>query len=302
MPAFLTTKAAIAWLLLIPCPVLCAQSAPRPIENALGVQMMVAQDADPMLRIAVPGYVESDGAFSVVFPEHVTVRARGQSEATHLYLWQPGPAGTAPAWSATKDSLAYEKELADGVHMLARATLADDGVLFHYEFQNRSTVDYEMVYAPTDPRLTGVFHDVRLERTYVHHTGGFEPLASETPQRLTMPLNEWPPARYMASYTWAVPVNLKEKRADGITYYNKSRAVDEPMIATESSDGKWVVASFTRTVGNVWSNPELTCQHVDPTPALPAHGTAVVEVKMLILRGGLEDVLRRVRKQKRSLR
>jgi hypothetical protein len=95
---------------------------------------------------------------------------------------------------------------------------------------------------------------------------------------------------------------LKEKRADGITYYNKSRAVDEPMIATVSSDGKWVVASFTRTVGNVWSNPELTCQHVDPTPTLPAHGTAVVEVKMLILRGGLEDALARVRGQRDSLK
>ena len=101
-------------------------------------------------------------------------------------------------------------------------------MLFHYEFQNQSAVNYEMVYAPTDPRLTGVFHDVRLERTYVHHTGGFELLASETPQRLTMPLSEWLPARYMASYTWAVPATLKEKRADGITYYNKSSAVDEP--------------------------------------------------------------------------
>lgn len=74
------------------------------------------------------------------------------------------------------------------------------------------------------------------------------------------------------------------------------------MIATVSSDGKWIVASFTRAVGNVWSNPELTCQHVDPTPALPAHGRAVVEVKMLIVSGGLEDALGRVRQQKNSLK
>jgi hypothetical protein len=284
----------------------CSAAAQRPvaaaIENAAGVRMMVADDADPTLRIAVPGYAESDGAFKVVFPEHVTVRSRGQAEGKHIYLWQPGDAGTAPKWAATKDSLSYEKELEGGIHMLARATLADDGVLLHYEFENRSAVDYEMVYAPTDPRLTGIFHDARLERTYVHHAGGFELLASETPQRLTMPLSEWLPNRYMASYTWAVPEKLKEKRADGITYYNKSRAVDEPMVATVSSDGKWVVASFTRTVGNVWSNPELTCQHVDPSPGLAAHGTAVVEVKMLILRGGLEDALRKVIAQRDSLR
>ncbi|HEY3704255.1 MAG TPA: hypothetical protein VGL22_04290 [Terracidiphilus sp.] len=276
--------------------------APGSIRNAAGVRLMVAaDDADPTLRITVPGYSGDEAAFLILLPEHVTVRARGKSDATHIYLWQPGNSGAALAWSATSDSLQYEKDLEDGILIIARATLEADGVLFHYEFRNRSAVDYDMVYAPTDPRLTGVFHDARLERTYVHHAGGFELLASETPQRMTMPLNEWLPARYMASYTWAVPAKLVDKRADGITYYNKSRVVDEPMIATLSSDGKWVVASFTRTVGNVWSNPELTCQHVDPTAALPAHGMAVIELKMLILRRGLKDALRKVIQQRESL-
>jgi hypothetical protein len=298
---FQKRSAVVAATWLVCCALTAEGQAPKTITNAAGVRLMVADDADPTLRVVVPGYGD-DGAFQVIFPEHVTVRARGHEEAAHVYLWQPGQAGKAPAWTATKDSLEYEKDLEGGIQMLARATLADDGVLFHYEFENRSAVDYDMVYAPTDPRLTGVFHDVRLERTYVHHAGGFELLASETPQRLTMPMREWLPARYMDSYTWAVPAKLVEKRADGITYYNKSHAVDEPMIATLSSDGKWVVASFTRTVGNVWSNPELTCQHVDPTPALAAHGTAVVEVKMLIVRGGLADALRKVREQRGSLR
>ncbi len=53
---------------------------------------MVADDADPTLRIVAPGYGD-DGAFQVIFPEHVTVRARGNDEATHVYLWQPGQAG-----------------------------------------------------------------------------------------------------------------------------------------------------------------------------------------------------------------
>jgi hypothetical protein len=303
-----TAVAMVLALLAWCCSLIAEQQAPVTIRNAAGVQMMVAsENADPTLRIAVPGYPEADGAFQVLLPEHVTVRAHGSEDAPHLYLWQPGHAGTGPiqtaqAWKATSDSLAYEKYLDGGIHMLARATLEEDGVLFHYEFRNQSAVDYDMVYAPTDPRLTGVFHDVRLERTYVHHAGGFELLASETPQRLTMPMSEWLPVRYMASYTWAVPARLMEKRGDGITYYNKSRAVDQPMVATVSSDGKWVVASFTRTVGNVWSNPELTCQHVDPSPALPAHGTAVVEVKMLILRGGLDDALRLEIKERNALK
>jgi hypothetical protein len=273
------------------------------IENAAGVRMLVFnQNSDPTLRIELPGYGAAEGAFQVIFPEHVTVRAQGKEESSHLYLWQPGRDGSAPAWKETGRALEYEMDLEGGIHMLARATLEDDGVRFHYEFNNRSDVNYDMVYAPTDPRLTGILHDVRLERTYVHGAGGFQLLGAGTPARLTMPLKEWLPLRYLASYAWPVPARLVEKRADGITYYNASQKVDEPMIATVSSDGKWVVASFTRTVGNVWSNPELTCQHVDPTPPLPANGTAVVEVKMLILRGGLQDALRKIEAQRDSLK
>jgi len=186
--------------------------------------------------------------------------------------------------------------------MLARATLEADGVRFHYEFRNRSDVAYDMIYAVTDPRLTSVFHDVRLERTYVHHRDGFDLLASETPSRLAMPLNQWLPARYLASFTWSVPTQRVEHRADGITYYNKSRAVDEPLIVTRSTDRRWVVASFTRTTGNVWSNPELTCQHVDPQTSLSSGGEAVLEMKVLVLQGSLDDVLQRVVRQRSSLR
>src|SRR5262249_5162407 len=148
-----------------------------------------------------------------------------------------------------------------------------DGVRFRYEFHNRSATAYDMIYAVTDPRLTSLFHDVRLERTYVHYNTGLQLLAPETPERLTLPLNEWLPARGLASYTWPMPPSRVERQPDGITHYNTSHAVDQPFIATVSSDTTWVVASFTKTTGNVWSNPELTCQHVDPQTALPAKST-----------------------------
>jgi hypothetical protein len=90
-----------------------------------------------------------------------------------------------------------------------------------------------------------------LERTYVHHEDGFDLLASETPSRLNMRLNQWLPSRYLASFTWPVPRQQVEHRGDGITYYNKSRPVDEALIATLSTDRKWIVASFARTTGNV---------------------------------------------------
>jgi hypothetical protein len=179
--------------------------------------------------------------------------------------------------------------------------LEEDGVRFHYEFSNHSGVAYDMIYAVTDPRLTSTFHDVRLERTYVHHADGFELLASESPGRLTMPLDQWLPARYLASFTWPVPALRIERRTDGITYYNKSRPVDQPFIATLSADSAWVVASFAREAGNVWSNPELTCQHVDPQTSLAPRGRATLEMKILVLRGSLDEALRRARSQRASL-
>jgi hypothetical protein len=117
-----------------------------------------------------------------------------------------------------------------------------------------------------------------------------------------MPLDRWLPARYMASFTWPIPAEKVEKRDDGITYYNKSRPVDRPLIATISSDRKWIVASFTRTTGNVWSNPELTCQHVDPQIPLGVGASGTMETKILVFQGSLDDVLKKVDSQRESLK
>ena len=173
---------------------------------------------------------------------------------------------------------------------------------FRYEVTNNSRVAYNVIYAPTDPRLTSIFHDVRLERTYVHHADGFDLLASETPRRLTIPLDQWLPARYLASFTWPIPAQRIERRDDGIPYYNKSRAVDMPFIATVSTDKAWVIASFARTAGNVWSNPELTCQHVDSQTSLSPGQRATIELKMLVIRGSLDDALERAIRQRESLK
>lgn len=289
------------WLLLAAC---CGVHAQSPtIHNSNGLRLLVDdENTQATLRIILPGHPASDRAIEVLFPEHVTARKQGSADAEHLYLFRPGKQGEPPRWRQAQQSLEYEMDFKGGIHMLARATLEEDGVRFHYEFVNRSSVPYEMIYAVTDPRLTSIFHDVRLERTYVHHSNGFDLLASETPARLTMPLDRWLPARYLASFTWPVPPQLAERRDDGITYYNKSRAVDQPFIATFSTDRKWIVASFTRTTGNVWSNPELTCQHVDPQSSLAAGQQAELEIKILILQGSLDQALRKAISQRSTLR
>ena len=75
-----------------------------------------------------------------------------------------------------------------------------------------------------------------------------------------------------------------------------------PFIATVSTDEAWVIASFARTAGNVWSNPELTCQHVDPQTSLGPGQRTTIELKMLVFRGSLDDVLERAIRQRESLK
>ena len=166
----------------------CRRQASGAIQNSAGVRLAIAdENTQPALRVTVPGLSPAERTFEILFPEHVTGRVQGRAVVEHLYVFRPGKTGERPAWRQTGNSLEYERDFR-GVHFLARATLEDDGLKIHYEFTNRSAVDYAMMYAITDPRMTGIFHDLRLERTYVHHKEGFDLLASETHDRLTMPL------------------------------------------------------------------------------------------------------------------
>lgn len=300
VPCLLALSIFGLWAMCAPLP---PAQIPAGVQNVQGLRLEIeASDTQPALRVVFPGRADREGDIKILFPEHVSARRHGNTEGEHLYLFRPGQEGERPAWRRAGPALEYERDFKEAVHMLARATLEEDGVRFRYEFENRSNVSYDRIYAVTDPRLfSPLLRDVRLERTYVHHKEGFELLASETPGRLTMPLNQWLPSRYLVSFTWPVPPQRVEDRGDGITYYNKSRAVDEPLIATLSTDGKWVVASFTRTTGNVWSNPELTCQHVDPETSLAPGQHAVLEVKILIFQGSLEQVLQKVIAQRNTI-
>jgi hypothetical protein len=272
------------------------------IQNATGLQLLVSPEhTSPVLHVVLPDRPTSDRSIEVLFPEHVTVIEKGQKAGRQLYLFRPGRGSDRTLWRRSGASLEYDRTLGEGLHLRARATLEDDGVRFRLEVTNGAQTAYDLVYAPLDPRLTSIFHDVRLERTYVHHADGFDLLASETPHRLTAALDRWLPARYLASFTWPIPSQRVERRDDGILYYNKSRAVDLPFIATVSSDGAWVVASVARTAGNVWSNPELTCQHVDSHTSLAPGQRAIIEVKLLVIRGSLKDALDRAIQQRGSL-
>ena len=100
------------------------------IRNSVGMQLRVADEHTyPTLRIVLPGHPTSDRAIEVIFPEHVTVRPRGRTDANQLVLFQPGQSGERPLWRRSGRSLEYERNLPGAVHMVARATLEEDGLL-----------------------------------------------------------------------------------------------------------------------------------------------------------------------------
>jgi hypothetical protein len=272
------------------------------VSNRRGMRLVVANDnADPELRLLLPNSSVADTSVRILFPEHVTALRRGDTTATQLFVFRAGTRGDRPDWRVIGSALEYERQLRPGLRVRARATLEDDGVRFLYAFANQSSDGYEFVTAVTDPRLTGFLLDLRLERTFVHHADGFDLLAAETPSRVSIPLDEWLPVRYLASYRWPVPPRRTHRRPDGVTYIYKSRPVDEPFIATRSTDGAWVVASFARDAGNVWSNPALTCQHVHQQAELGVGQLAVLEFKMLVVRASLDSALSLAREQRRLL-
>jgi hypothetical protein len=271
----------------------CAQSESKLTHHESGLRMMVVDKNFPLLKILLPGQPASDRGIEVEFPEHVTGLNKLTNRVEHIYLVTRGNLNTRtfPAWKVDGNTLVYETELNNDIKMVAKAQLESNGVSYTYMFTNHSTIPYENLQAVTCVKLYSVFSDTLLTRTYVHHTNGFDLLASETPERLTMPPEKWLPCRYLVSYTWPVPAKRVEKGADSIPHYNKSRKVDKPFIATISHDKKWIAATYTRETGNLWTNPERTCQHADPSISLKPGESKSLQLKTFILKGDLEGLL-----------
>src|SRR5438067_8224498 len=140
-------------LLLVLLPSLCipfaATSQTFDVHNSSGLRMSVdTDDRNPALIIMVPDGPEGVRSSKILFPEHVTVRAHGQKEQEHLYIFRGGTQGYLPDWKQTDNALEYSRDFGQ-IHLVARATLKEDGIVFHYEFTNHSGIDYDMVTAIT---------------------------------------------------------------------------------------------------------------------------------------------------------
>lgn len=265
-------------------------------QHGSPLRVIVIRKDFPLIKILLPGQPVSERGIEVEFPEHVTGLNKSTNQVEHLYLVTNGIRNkrTDPVWKMEGNAVQYETTLNDNIKMIARVELEPDGVRWIYKFINYSNISYENFQAVTCVKLYSTFSDVRLERTYVHHPNGFDLLASETPQRITMPLEQWLPCRYLVSYNWPVAVRRVEKGEDLITRYNKSRKADKPFIATLSQDRKWVAATYTSETGNLWTNPERSCQHADPAVLLKAGETKSLQLKTFIFSGNLNQLLQRV--------
>lgn len=254
---------------------------------------MVVRKDFPLLKILLPGQPVSDRGIEIEFPEHVTGLNEKTNTVEHLYLVTNGNANkrSLPAWRVDGNSLIYETRLDSLITMVATAHLEPDGLRYTYKFINHSNISYLNFQAVTCVKLYSRFSDTLLQRTYVHHSDGFDLMASETPERLTMSLQKWLPCRYLVSYSWPIQSKRIEKDENSITRYNKSRKADKPFIATLSHDKKWVAGTYTKETGNLWTNPERSCQHADPSISLGVGQTKSLELKTFIIKGNLEQLL-----------
>ena len=272
--------------------VACRQNELSLVNNESGLRLIVIDKKFPLLKILIPGQAADERGIEVEFPEHVTGVNTQTRNVERFYLITAGNRykRSLPVWKATDTSLIYECEFNNNIKLSAEARLSHDGVAYTYHITNNSTITYENMQAPTCVKLYSSFSDTLLERTYVHHADGFDLLASETPERLTMGIGEWLPCRYLVPYTWPVNISRVEKGEDGITRYHKSRKVDRSIIATVSHDQQWVAATYTNETGNVWTNPERTCHHVDPVTTVRPGQMARLWLKTVIIKGSLDEL------------
>ncbi len=279
----------------------CAQNELSVIDSKSGLRLSVVNKTYPLLKLLLPNQSNSERGIEIEFPEHVTGLNSKSGLFEHLYLESRGNSNkrTLPEWKVEDNTIIYSTTLNGNVSMVANAKLDSNGIKYTYLLTNNSNTSYGHLQAVTCVKLYAAFSDTLLERTYVHVNGGFDLMASETPERLTMPLQKWLPCRYLVSYTWPIPEKRVEKDEDSITRYNKSQKVDMPFIATLSHDKKWVAATFTPATGNLWTNPERSCQHADPEISLNLKETKTLKLTTFVYKGPLNMLFHYIEEDKK---
>jgi hypothetical protein len=265
-------------------------------EAKSGLQLeQVGDPQRPTVALFLPGIQEP--AVVVEMPEHAWRKAEPDSPQEWFYkMYSSAPEFRGRAeWSRSKDALSSTMTTPSGYLMRSRATLQADGLDIVHEITHESVQRHAAVEAVTCVKLYRPFTDVFLDRTYVHHTGGLELIASETKERLSKNAEEWLPCRYIARVGKnAPPVDYRSEKLNGVTRYFKSKPADVAFLATESITGEWTVATFARDCDSVFTNPARTCHHTDPVAKAISSGPVVLRLKVYVVEGRAPEAWRHV--------
>ena len=247
----------------------------------------------PAIAVFLPSLAAP--AAVIEMPEHAWRRVRednGQSWFYKMYGADASLEGKV-SWTSTADMLAFKMETPSGFKLNGSAKLSDNGIAVIYEILSSSERQLAAVQAVTCVKLYRPFTDVFLERTCCHDESGLQPIAAETPERLTKNAEEWLPCRYICRVGRGTTAYRVEK-LDGVTRYFRSRSADAPFIATESDPAGWTACTFSRNADSVFTNPARTCHHSDPISLSVSDGLASHGVNVLMVRGTPSDAWKRV--------
>jgi hypothetical protein len=238
-------------------------------------------------RPAIAAYLPNAATPSIriELPEHASSRAHPDSEPVWFYkLYGSSPQLTPRVtWANTANALQATLECPTGFTLTATTTNEDDGIAINYRITAPTPV-YAMIEAVTCVKLYRPFTDVFLERTFTHCATGLEPIAADTPERLTKNAEEWLPARYIARVSDSAPPQpYRHERQDNITRYFKSKPATHAILLTESNPPGWTVATYAQHCDSIFTNPARTCHHTDPQARNITNGQATLDLKVFIL-------------------
>jgi hypothetical protein len=261
--------------------------------------LRIEQHGDPQ-RPAIAVFLPSLAAPAAVIemPEHAWRRVREDNGQAWFYKMYGADASLEGkvSWTSTTDMLAFKMETPSGFKLNGSAKLSDNRIAVTYEILSSAERQLAAVQAVTCVKLYRPFTDVFLQRTFVHDELGLQPIATETPERLTKNAEEWLPCRYISRVGGGTTA-YKVEKLDGVTRYFRSRPADAPFIATESAPAGWTACTFSRNADSLFTNPARTCHHADPMSLSVSESRASLGVNVLMVRGTPLEAWKRVARE-----
>jgi hypothetical protein len=247
----------------------------------------------PAIAVFLPSLAAP--AAVIEMPEHAWRRVRADDRQAWFYKMYGSDASSEGevVWISTPDMLGFKMETPSGYKLNGSASLSDNRISVMYEILSSPEQQLAAIQAVTCVKLYRPFTDVFLQRTFVHDQLGLQPIATETPERLTKNAEEWLPCRYI-SRVGGGTTTYKVEKLDGVTRYFRSRPADAAFIATESVPAGWTACTFSRNADSVFTNPARTCHHADPMSLSVSEGRASLGVSVFMVRGTPLDAWKRV--------